>query len=235
MIDTKSVITTSIVMTASGTNTSGAQASPKKTVNNQTNKSQKPRKKSTHPRTAEMVTTAIKTLKERGGSSLQAIKKYISTTYKIDVEKQAPFIKKYLKSAVSNGGLIQTKGKGAAGSFKLSVGKPVISKLKKKSVTKAATPLKKSVAAVKKQQIVKKPTRKVVKQSPKKVAIPEKRKVIKGPAAKPPKVKSAAKVKVGTKSTPKKAPVVRKVASKTKVVKPSVKAAKKSPAKKNRA
>ncbi|XP_039501410.1 uncharacterized protein LOC120457982 [Drosophila santomea] len=32
----------------------------------------------------------------------------------------APFIKKYLKSAVVNGKLIQTKGKGASGSFKLS-------------------------------------------------------------------------------------------------------------------
>lgn len=82
--------------------------------------SKKPRVKPSHPPTSDMVNNAIKSLKERGGSSLQAIKKYLSSNYKIDAEKLAPFIKKYLKSAVSAGTLIQTKGKGASGSFKLS-------------------------------------------------------------------------------------------------------------------
>lgn len=82
--------------------------------------SKKPRVKPSHPPTSDMVNNAIKSLKERGGSSLQAIKKYLSSNYKIDAEKLAPFIKKYLKSAVSSGTLIQTKGKGASGSFKLS-------------------------------------------------------------------------------------------------------------------
>ncbi|KAG5666165.1 hypothetical protein PVAND_017666 [Polypedilum vanderplanki] len=59
-------------------------------------------------------------IKERGGSSLQAIKKFVSAQYKVDVEKLAPFIKKYLKSAVTKGQLVQTKGKGASGSFKLA-------------------------------------------------------------------------------------------------------------------
>ncbi|XP_046987052.1 histone H1-like, partial [Schistocerca americana] len=77
----------------------------------------KPRAKPAHPRTSEMVTAAIKSLKERGGSSLQAIKKYIAAHYKLDAEKLAPFIKKYLKSAVVAGELVQTKGKGASGSF----------------------------------------------------------------------------------------------------------------------
>lgn len=80
----------------------------------------KPRVKPTHPPTAEMVNNAIKNLKERGGSSLQAIKKYLASNYKIDAEKLAPFIKKYLKGAVTNGQLIQTKGKGASGSFKIA-------------------------------------------------------------------------------------------------------------------
>lgn len=70
----------------------------------------KPRSKPAHPRTSEMVYSAIKSLKERGGSSLQAIKKYIAANYKVDSEKHAPFIKKYLKSAVSTGDLVQTKG-----------------------------------------------------------------------------------------------------------------------------
>lgn len=93
-------------------------AAPKKVV--KTPAVKKPKAKPTHPKTSEMVNTAIKTLKERGGSSLQAIKKYIAANYKVDVEKLAPFIKKYLKSAVVAGALIQTKGKGASGSFKLS-------------------------------------------------------------------------------------------------------------------
>ncbi|EDW51013.1 GM19754 [Drosophila sechellia] len=73
-----------------------------------------------HPPTQQMVDASIKNLKERGGSSLLAIKKYITATHKCDAKKLAPFIKKYLKSAVVNGKLIQTKGKGASGSFKLS-------------------------------------------------------------------------------------------------------------------
>lgn len=83
-------------------------------------KTKNPRIKPSHPPTAEMVNNAIKGLKERGGSSLQAIKKFIAANYKVDAEKVAPFIKKYLKGAVASGGLVQTKGKGASGSFKLA-------------------------------------------------------------------------------------------------------------------
>lgn len=83
-------------------------------------KSKNTRSKPSHPPTAEMVTNAIRSLKERGGSSLQAIKKYASANYKIDAEKMSPFIKKYIRSAVAAGALVQTKGKGASGSFKLS-------------------------------------------------------------------------------------------------------------------
>ena len=60
---------------------------------------------------------------ERGGSSLQAIKKCIAANYKVDSEKLSPFIKKYLKTAVASGELVQTKGKGASGSFKLAAAK----------------------------------------------------------------------------------------------------------------
>ncbi|XP_039285582.1 histone H1-like [Nilaparvata lugens] len=74
--------------------------------------SKKPRAKPAHPPTGEMVNAAIAGLKERGGSSLQAIKKYIAANYKADAEKLAPFIKKYLKTAVASGALTQPKGKG---------------------------------------------------------------------------------------------------------------------------
>lgn len=105
--------------------------------------SKKPRVKPSHPPTSDMVNIAIKTLKERGGSSLQAIKKYISSNYKIDAEKLSPFIKKYLKSAVTGGQLIQTKGKGASGSFKLSASV----KGKSESTQKKTSPKKPKVVA----------------------------------------------------------------------------------------
>ncbi|XP_044749721.1 histone H1-like [Coccinella septempunctata] len=60
--------------------------------------------KPSHPPTSDMVNRAIKGLKERSGSSLHAIKKYIE------------------KTAVQSGSLIQTKGKEASGSFKLAAG-----------------------------------------------------------------------------------------------------------------
>lgn len=114
----------------------------------------KPSAASTHPPTQQMVDASIKNLKERGGSSLLAIKKYIAATYKCDAQKLAPFIKKYLKSAVANGKLIQTKGKGASGSFKLSVAankvkaaKPVESKKKTAKVVAKKETLSKKVAS----------------------------------------------------------------------------------------
>lgn len=81
----------------------------------------KPKTAPTHPKVSEMVNNAIRSLKERGGSSLQAIKKYMAANYKLDINRMTPFIRKYLKSAVANGELIQTKGKGSSGSFKLGV------------------------------------------------------------------------------------------------------------------
>jgi histone H1/5 len=70
-----------------------------------------PKAPATHLPVSNIVTAAIKSLKERGGSSLQAIKKYLAATYKVDCEKLAPFIKKFLKNAVADGKLLQTKGR----------------------------------------------------------------------------------------------------------------------------
>ncbi len=80
----------------------------------------KPKAAATHPPTAAMVKAAIKALKERNGSSLPAIKKYIAAEYKVDTVKLAPFIKKAIKTLVEKKALVQTKGKGASGSFKLA-------------------------------------------------------------------------------------------------------------------
>ena len=152
-------------------------------------KDKKPKAKPSHPPTAQMVQAAIKSLKERGGSSLQAIKKYIAANYKVDVEKLSPFIKKYLKSAVASGALIQTKGKGASGSFKLSASK---SAEKKPAAKKPKTP-KKAKAGEKKK--AKKPAGEA-----KKKATPKKAK-----AKTPKKEKKAKTPKKPQKPKPKKA------------------------------
>jgi hypothetical protein len=47
--------------------------------------------------TSEMVDNAIKNLKERGGSSLHAIKNYIAASYKVDWETLLPFILVYTR------------------------------------------------------------------------------------------------------------------------------------------
>ncbi|CAH1384057.1 unnamed protein product, partial [Tenebrio molitor] len=77
--------------------------------------------------------------------------KFVAANYKVDAEKVAPFIKKYLKGAVASGSLVQTKGKGASGSFKLasstSGGAKVASASdKRKPASSAASKTKKSSA-----------------------------------------------------------------------------------------
>ena len=49
-----------------------------------------------------------------------AIKKYIATNYKVDPVKHGHFIKKALANGVEKKKLIQVKGVGASGSFKLA-------------------------------------------------------------------------------------------------------------------
>ncbi|CAN8017875.1 unnamed protein product [Ixodes persulcatus] len=65
-----------------------------------------------HPKVSSMVTASISVLKECGGPSLQAIKKYMSANYKVDIEKLSPLIRKYLRSAMAAGAL-KSPAKGA--------------------------------------------------------------------------------------------------------------------------
>ncbi|XP_063981488.1 histone H1-like [Diachasmimorpha longicaudata] len=200
-----------------------ASPAPAKTeVAKKAPKAKNPKPKPTHPSTADMVNAAVKTLAERNGSSLQAIKKYIASTYKIDTTKHALFIKKYLKSAVTAGTLVQTKGNGASGSFKLAVKKADASKPKSKPATtkKEGSPKKTVVKklSAKKVESAKPKAKKAAspkKISPKKPAAekkvakpkvtktaktpksPKAKKATKGPTAKPkvPKPKKAAPLK----------------------------------------
>ncbi|CAG7822365.1 unnamed protein product [Allacma fusca] len=106
-----------------------------------TNTQSKAAKKApSHPPASVLVVEAVTKLNEKGGSSLQAIKKSISESHKnVNVAKLAPFIKKALIKAVKKGTLLQPKGKGAAGSFKLGV-KPKAAKKKKPKVKKPKKP-----------------------------------------------------------------------------------------------
>jgi hypothetical protein len=205
-------------------NTEKAAPSPKK--GKAAAKAKKPRVTPSHPKTSDMVNAAITNLKERGGSSLQAIKKYVGATYKVDVEKLSPFIKKYLKSAVATGALVQTKGKGASGSFKLSAGKAekkADSKPKKTAAPKASkttkgSPAKKSKPAAKKPKkksaaAAAKPAAKKATAAKKKAAAPSAAKPKK--ATKSPKKEKKAKVQKKPKSPkPKKASGGKKTAAK---------------------
>jgi hypothetical protein len=191
--------------------TNASQTTPKKAKPS----AKKPRGKPVHPPTSEMVGNAIRSLKERGGSSLQAIKKYIAANYKVDSEKLSPFIKKYLKSAVASGELVQTKGKGASGSFRLAAAKPektAVSSAPVRGTSRSSGPKENRQAAKTKPKTPKKAS---VKKVPKKRASPAKakkspskaKKVAKVPTKKPkaPRPRTAAKSsKAPKKTSPKK-------------------------------
>ena len=149
-------------------------------------------KKPDHPPVAAMVNDALTNLKERKGSSLAAIKKYVTANYKVDAVKLAPFIRRYLKKAVADGKINQTKGSGASGSFKLV--KKTEEKPKKKPAAKK--PAAKKAA--------KKPA---AKKTPKKAkkATPKKEKKAKKPAAAKPKKPKAKKATKSPKKAAKKA------------------------------
>merc|ERR1712002_1106114 len=86
-----------------------------------------------------MVAAAIKALKERSGSSRQAILKYIIANNKVgDEKKAASRLKLALKTGVAGGALKQVKGAGASGSFKLAKEepKPKAAKVAKKPAAK---------------------------------------------------------------------------------------------------
>ena len=176
-------------------------------------KAAKPKKAKTtpsHPPVAEMVNTAIKTLKERKGSSLAAIKKYIAANYKVDVARLAPFIRRYLKSAVTSGKLTQTKGTGAAGSFRIGKEekpkKPTKAKKAKKPKAAKKSPKKPKAKKVKTpKKAAKKTPKKAAKKTPKKAAKKSPKKAVKPkkPKAKTP-AKKAAKPKKAIKPRAKK-------------------------------
>ncbi|XP_059328553.1 histone H1.10-like [Ammospiza nelsoni] len=161
------------------------------------------------PSVTELITKAVSASKERKGLSLAALKKALAAGG-YDVEKNNSRIKLGLKSLVSKGTLVQTKGTGASGSFRLS---------KKPGEVKEKAPKKRAAAAKPKKPAAKKPAsaaKKAVtaKNGPKKV--------------KPAAMKAAKSPKKETKAAkPKKAAAAAKSPAKAKAVKPKAAKAKK--------
>ena len=95
------------------------------------------KKSSDHPTYAVMISSAISTLKDRTGSSRQAITKFVCANYKVDADKAAPHLLRALKKGVQDGvfKMARQSGKGA-GSYKLVVKKKPTAK-KAKSSTKS--------------------------------------------------------------------------------------------------
>ncbi|NXM38849.1 H110 protein, partial [Gymnorhina tibicen] len=91
------------------------------------------------PSLTELITKAVSASQERRGLSLAALKKALAAGG-YDVEKNNSRIKLGLKSLVSKGTLVQTRGVGASGSFRLS---------KRPGETKEEVPKKKKIPAAK--------------------------------------------------------------------------------------
>jgi hypothetical protein len=149
-----------------------------------------------HPKYSAMIKAAIGALKERNGSSSQAIKKYIIANFKVGTNASI-VVNRTIKGMVKKGAVVQTKGTGASGSFKLAP-KAEKAPLKKAAPKKAAS----KAPAAKKPKVAKaKPAAKATK-SPKK------------PAVKKPKSPKKAKKAVVKKPATKKTPVAKKTAAK---------------------
>lgn len=127
-----------------------------------------------HPHYRDMIKDALTNLKERGGSSRQAILKYIVKNFKVEDEKSANnHLKMALRAGVKNGSLKQSKGTGASGSFRLGESKPQSKpKPKKEKAAKPKTEKKVKKKPKVKAKAEKKPKEKTEKKakSPKKAA-----------------------------------------------------------------
>merc|ERR1712158_256438 len=150
-----------------------ADAAPAKKVV----KAKKVAKPAAHPPFKAMTLTAIKALKERGGSSRQAILKYVVANNKVDAAKAAGPLKLALRKALAAGTIVKAKaaGKGAEKFKAGKVEKPKKAKAKKpKKVKKAKKPAAKKAKKPAK-KAAKKPAKKEAAKKPAKKAAPKKK------------------------------------------------------------
>ena len=117
------------------------------------------KKSSNHPTYAEMISAAILSLKDRTGSSRQAIAKYVCANYQVDADKAAFNLRRALKKGLEDGVFktARQSGKGA-GSFRLvekKKKKPSVKKAKPSSKKSAVDAAKKAKSSAKKKPAVK--------------------------------------------------------------------------------
>ncbi|CAO2595422.1 Histone H2B type 1 [Lemmus lemmus] len=128
------------------------------------------KRKATGPPVSELITKAVAASKERSGVSLAALKKALAAAG-YDVEKNNSRIKLGLKSLVSKGTLVQTKGTGASGSFKLNK-KAASGEAKPKAKKTGAAKAKKPAGSTPKKPKKAAGAKKTVKKTPKKAKKP---------------------------------------------------------------
>ncbi|XP_051509314.1 histone H1.3-like [Myxocyprinus asiaticus] len=103
----------------------------------------KSKAKKSGPTVSDLILKVLSDFKERGGVSLVALKKALAASG-YDAAKNIPRIKLAVKRLLAKGGLTQTKGTGASGSFKISTiavtksKKPKAKKAKRKTTKKPA-------------------------------------------------------------------------------------------------
>jgi histone H1/5 len=160
----------------------------------------KPAVPKSHPPYADMVRRAVKELKERKGSSRQAIIKYIRANYKLSATDKVELqVKRALVASVKKGKLVHTKGLGASGSFKLTESAKKSPIKKKPAAKKAKSPKKKS--ATKKRVTSKKTPKKAAPAAGDSVPAPV---MVKKPKKTPTKKAGARKPASAKKASPKK-------------------------------
>merc|ERR1712018_673462 len=164
-----------------------------KTTNMPAAAAPKVKKAAAHPKYSVMIAAAITALKDRTGSSRQAILKYICANYKVDAAKAAVQVRLALKRGVAKGALKMARASGkGAGSYK---------------VVKVEKPKKAKKPKAKKPKKAKKPAKKAAKKPKKAAKKPAAKKAAKKPAkkaAKKPAAKKAAKKPAAEKAAPKK-------------------------------
>merc|ERR1712228_914416 len=111
-------------------------------------KAKKAAKPAAHPKYSVMIAAAITALKDRTGSSRQAILKYICANYKVDAAKAAVQVRMALKRGVAKGALKMARASGkGAGCYKVvKVEKPKAAKKPKKPKAKKPKNAKKPAA-----------------------------------------------------------------------------------------
>ncbi|CAJ0932916.1 unnamed protein product [Ranitomeya imitator] len=114
---------------------------PKKSAAGGAKKSKKP----SGPSVSELIVKAVSASKERSGVSLAALKKALSAGG-YDVEKNNSRLKLAVRGLVTKGALLQVKGSGASGSFKLNKMQDTKDKVAKKKPAAATKPKKPAAA-----------------------------------------------------------------------------------------